>query len=106
MWVTVTLLSLVADLSYLVVFSSYDACALVWRFLGTYSGEEVAVKVLNPENLNQNAWSEFKQEIYMLRYSTLLWIIVYHCFFITWGYHCCCTLEVVHLIILCSEIDL
>jgi len=41
-------------------------------FLGTYSGEEVAVKVLNPENLNQNAWSEFKQEIYMLRYSTFL----------------------------------
>jgi len=36
-------------------------------FLGTYGGEEVAVKVLNPENFNQNAWSEFKQEIYMLR---------------------------------------
>ncbi|XP_039824083.1 serine/threonine-protein kinase STY8-like isoform X2 [Panicum virgatum] len=36
-------------------------------FLGTYGGEEVAVKVLNPENFNQNTWSEFKQEIYMLR---------------------------------------
>ncbi|OEL16095.1 Serine/threonine-protein kinase STY17 [Dichanthelium oligosanthes] len=36
-------------------------------FLGTYGGEEVAVKVLNPENLNQNAWNEFKQEIYVLR---------------------------------------
>lgn len=82
MWVTVTLLSLVADLSYLVVFSSYDACVLVWRFLGTYSGEEVAVKVLNPENLNQNAWSEFKQEIYMLRYSSFPWIICVSTFFL------------------------
>ncbi|XP_022685045.1 serine/threonine-protein kinase STY46 isoform X2 [Setaria italica] len=36
-------------------------------FLGTYGGEEVAVKILNPENLDQNAWSEFKQEIYILR---------------------------------------
>lgn len=36
-------------------------------FLGTYSGEEVAVKVLNPQNLNKNVWSEFKQEINMLR---------------------------------------
>ncbi|RLM69429.1 serine/threonine-protein kinase STY46-like isoform X2 [Panicum miliaceum] len=36
-------------------------------FLGTYGGEEVAVKVLSPENFNQTAWSEFKQEIYMLR---------------------------------------
>ncbi|KAL6640842.1 hypothetical protein ACP70R_021965 [Stipagrostis hirtigluma subsp. patula] len=36
-------------------------------FLGTYRGEEVAVKILSPENLNQDAWSEFKQEICMLR---------------------------------------
>lgn len=36
-------------------------------FLGTYNGEEVAIKVLSPENLNKSAWDEFKQEIYMLR---------------------------------------
>ncbi|XP_062182594.1 serine/threonine-protein kinase STY46-like isoform X2 [Phragmites australis] len=36
-------------------------------FLGTYAGEEVAIKVLSPENLNQNAWNEFKQEICILR---------------------------------------
>ncbi|XP_062197496.1 serine/threonine-protein kinase STY46-like [Phragmites australis] len=36
-------------------------------FLGTYRGEDVAVKVLSPEKLNQNAWDEFKQEICMLR---------------------------------------
>ncbi|TVU26767.1 hypothetical protein EJB05_29328 [Eragrostis curvula] len=32
-------------------------------FLGTYDGEEVAVKIL----LNQSAWNEFKQEICILR---------------------------------------
>nr|CAB3489188.1 unnamed protein product [Digitaria exilis] len=36
-------------------------------FLGIYGGEEVAVKILNPENVDENAWNEFKQEIYMLR---------------------------------------
>ena len=69
-------------MSYLVVLSSYDACVLMWRFLGTYGGEEVAVKVLNPENFNQNTWSEFKQEIYMLRYSAFLWKHLL-------GYYCC-----------------
>jgi hypothetical protein len=73
MWVTVILLTLVADVSYKVVLSSYNGCVLMWRYLGTYGGEEVAVKILNPENLDQNAWNEFKQEIYMLRYSTFLW---------------------------------
>jgi len=43
-------------------------------FFGTYSGHEVAVKVFNHENMNQNACNEFKHEIYMLRYSTFLWI--------------------------------
>ncbi|CAL4989476.1 unnamed protein product [Urochloa decumbens] len=36
-------------------------------FLGTYGGEEVAVKILNPKNVSKNAWDEFKQEICMLR---------------------------------------
>ncbi|CAN6362345.1 unnamed protein product [Urochloa humidicola] len=36
-------------------------------FLGTYAGEEIAVKILNPESLNEKVWDEFKQEIYMLR---------------------------------------
>ncbi|CAO2145683.1 unnamed protein product [Urochloa humidicola] len=36
-------------------------------YLGTYAGEEVAVKMLNPEKVHGNAWGEFKQEIYMLR---------------------------------------
>jgi hypothetical protein len=58
--------------SYKVVLSSYNGCVLMRRYLGTYGGEEVAVKILNPENLDQNAWNEFKQEIYMLRYSTFL----------------------------------
>ncbi|KAK3119820.1 hypothetical protein QOZ80_9AG0675750 [Eleusine coracana subsp. coracana] len=36
-------------------------------FLGTYAGMDVAVKILNPDNLNESSWNEFKQEICMLR---------------------------------------
>ncbi|CAO2147763.1 unnamed protein product [Urochloa humidicola] len=36
-------------------------------FLGTYGGEEVAVKIFKSVNWNKSAWAEFKQEIYMLR---------------------------------------
>ncbi|XP_044949228.1 serine/threonine-protein kinase STY8-like isoform X2 [Hordeum vulgare subsp. vulgare] len=36
-------------------------------FHGTYFGEDVAVKVLKAEHLNNNVWNEFTQEVYILR---------------------------------------
>jgi hypothetical protein len=41
---------------------------LFCRFLGTYLGENVAVKVLRAEHLNKNVLNEFSQEVYILRY--------------------------------------
>lgn len=45
---------------------------LVFRFQGTYCGQDVAIKVLNPERLNENSHREFMQEISIMRYVFVL----------------------------------
>lgn len=38
------------------------------RYHGNYMGEEVAIKILRAEHLNENLWGEFIQEVNILRY--------------------------------------
>lgn len=44
------------------------AVLLYCRFRGTYCGQDVAIKVLKPERLNENLQREFAQEVYIMRY--------------------------------------
>lgn len=37
------------------------------RFRGTYCGQDVAIKVLKPERLNENLQREFQQEVFIMR---------------------------------------
>lgn len=39
----------------------------LFRYKGTYCSQEVAIKVLKPENLNADMLKEFTQEVYIMR---------------------------------------
>jgi hypothetical protein len=52
---------------------------LFCRFLGTYLGEDVAVKVLRAEHLNNNVLNEFSQEVYILRYLPFYELLEHIC---------------------------
>lgn len=40
---------------------------VVFRFQGTYCGQDVAIKILKPERLNENLQREFLQEVFIMR---------------------------------------
>lgn len=40
----------------------------MFRFQGTYCGQDVAIKILKPERLNENLQREFLQEVKIMRY--------------------------------------
>lgn len=50
-------------------------CArLMCRFRGTYCGQDVAIKILKTERLNDSLQQEFAQEVFIMRYSKpLVW---------------------------------
>jgi hypothetical protein len=38
------------------------------RYRGTYCGQDVAIKILKPERLNENLQREFQQEVSIMRW--------------------------------------
>lgn len=47
------------------------------RYCGVYLGEDVAVKVLRSEHLNNSMETEFSQEVAILRYLLLQTTVAY-----------------------------
>lgn len=46
---------------------SVDLYCVFFRYKGTYCSQEVAIKVLKPENLNMDMVKEFSQEVFIMR---------------------------------------
>jgi predicted unusual protein kinase regulating ubiquinone biosynthesis (AarF/ABC1/UbiB family) len=57
------------------------------RYRGTYCGQDVAIKVLRPERLNDELQREFAQEVYIMRYITGMLFLFF--FLRMWFYKQC-----------------
>ncbi len=51
--------------------SMVDLTFCACRYRGTYCGQDVAIKILKPERLNENLQREFQQEVSIMRWVLL-----------------------------------
>ena len=61
-----------SSVCYLLGLYETDVRGSVYRYRGTYCGQDVAIKVLKPERLNDNLKREFQQEVFIMRYVSYM----------------------------------
>lgn len=61
-----------SSVCYLLGLYDGDVCGSAYRYRGTYCGQDVAIKVLKPERLNDNLKREFQQEVFIMRYVSYM----------------------------------
>lgn len=47
-----------------------------FRYKGTYCSQEVAIKVLKPEQLNMDMLKEFSQEVFIMRCVSHMFMVI------------------------------